>query len=123
MPLSNPIAIFRSFDETKAREFYCGYLGFHVDFEHRFTPDAPLYMQVSRDGVALHLSEHHGDATPGSTLRIETDDIEALHQELASKNYKFARPGILDQDWGFREMIIADPFGNKIVFAQVSKTT
>ncbi|MBU2581516.1 MAG: hypothetical protein KJ622_07345 [Alphaproteobacteria bacterium] len=76
------IPIFRCFDEAKAKEFYCGFLGFQVDFEHRFAPDAPLYFQVSRDGVALHLSEHHGDVTPGSTVRIEVDDIEALHGEL-----------------------------------------
>lgn len=120
--LSNPIPVFRSFDEDKAREFYCGFLGFTIDFEHRFTPEAPLYMQVSRDGVALHLSEHFGDATPGSTVRVITDDIDALHQELITKQYKYSRPGILEQSWGYREMIIPDPFGNKVVFAQETQT-
>ena len=43
-----------------------GLLGFRVDWEHRFRRAAPLYMQVSRDGLVLHLSEHHGDACPGS---------------------------------------------------------
>jgi hypothetical protein len=28
--------ILRSFDEAKAREFYIDYLGFSVDWEHRF---------------------------------------------------------------------------------------
>jgi hypothetical protein len=28
------------FDVAKAREFYIGYLGFNVDFEHRFHDDA-----------------------------------------------------------------------------------
>src|SRR6185295_19052023 len=31
----------------------------------RFEPDLPLYMQVSRDRCVLHLSEHHGDCSPG----------------------------------------------------------
>ncbi len=102
----------------KAREFYCSYLGFKVDFEHRFQPEALLYMQVSRGGTALHLSEHHGDATPGSTVRIHVDDVEDLHRELMAKDYAFARLGLEDQPWGMREVIVADPFGNKLVFAQ-----
>jgi len=56
------IPILRIFDEAKAREFYVDFLGFTVDWEHRFNDDAPLYMQVSRDGCVLHLSEHYGDA-------------------------------------------------------------
>jgi len=40
------IPILRSFDEAKAREFYLGFLGFKVDWEHRFEPGLPLYMQV-----------------------------------------------------------------------------
>ncbi len=117
MKLESLIPILRSFDEVKAREFYCGFLGFEIDFEHRFEPDTPLYMQVSRDGVAVHLSEHHGDAAPGSSVRIQVDDIDGLHRELSGKAYKYARPGIQEQPWGRREMTINDPFGNKVIFA------
>lgn len=46
------VPILRSFDEGKAREFYVTWLGFEVDWEHRFDPGTPLYMQVSRDGRA-----------------------------------------------------------------------
>jgi hypothetical protein len=41
------IPILRIFDEAKAREFYLGYLGFQVDWEHRFEPGMPLYMQTA----------------------------------------------------------------------------
>ena len=41
------IPILRNFDEAKAREFYLGYLGFQVDWEHRFEPGMPLYMQTA----------------------------------------------------------------------------
>src|SRR4051794_28673313 len=54
------IPILRIFDEAKAREFYLDFLDFHLDWEHRFAPDLPLYCQVSRSGLMLHLSEHHG---------------------------------------------------------------
>jgi hypothetical protein len=65
------VPILRSFDGGKAREFYVGFLGLNVDWEHRFEPETPLYMQVSRAGIVLHISEHHGDATPGSHTRPE----------------------------------------------------
>jgi hypothetical protein len=41
------IPTLRIFDSGKAREFYIGFLGFKVDFEHRFEPDLPLFMQIS----------------------------------------------------------------------------
>jgi uncharacterized glyoxalase superfamily protein PhnB len=109
------IPILRIFDEAKAREFYVSFLGFKVDWEHRFEPGLPLYMQVSRDGCVLHLSEHHGDASPGSALRIEAGDLDALQRELSAKQYKYARPGIEQQPWG-RDMSIRDPFGNRLTF-------
>jgi catechol 2,3-dioxygenase-like lactoylglutathione lyase family enzyme len=111
-----PCPILRIFDEAKAREFYLGFLGFTVDFEHRFDPDAPIYMGVSRDGAHLHLSEHHGDGSPGARVRIEVDELEALHAELTAKQYKYYRPGLVDQEWGTRECEVGDPFGNRIIF-------
>jgi uncharacterized glyoxalase superfamily protein PhnB len=112
------IPVFRIFDEVKAREFYIGFLGFDVDFEHRFSDDAPLYLGVSRDGFELHLSEHHGDGSPGGRVRVQVSDIDGFYAELAARNYKYNKPGILDQDWGQREIIVDDPFGNKLVFCQ-----
>jgi hypothetical protein len=57
--------IFRIFDEAKAK---VGFLGFKIDWEHRFEPSLPLYMQISKDCI-IHLSEHHGDCTPGGAVR------------------------------------------------------
>jgi uncharacterized glyoxalase superfamily protein PhnB len=112
------IPIFRIFDEAKAREFYIEFLEFEVDFEHRFSDDAPLYLGISRDSFELHLSEHFGDGTPGSRVRVQVSDIDDLHTTLTAKKYKHCRPDILDQDWGQREIIVDDPFGNKLVFCQ-----
>jgi catechol 2,3-dioxygenase-like lactoylglutathione lyase family enzyme len=62
------VPIFRIFSLEKAREFYIDYLGFKVDWEHRFDPDAPVYMQISRDGLVIHLSEHHATARQARSL-------------------------------------------------------
>lgn len=89
-----PIPVLRSFDEAKARDFYCGFLGFEVLFEHRFEPGTPLYLAVKRGPIVIHLSEHYGDASPGATLFIRMSGIDAFREELMAKRYGFARPGI-----------------------------
>ncbi|KFC67017.1 glyoxalase superfamily protein [Massilia sp. LC238] len=114
--------ILRIFDEAKAREFYVDFLGFKVDWEHRFEPGLPLYLQVSRDGCVLHLSEHHGDCCPGAAMRIEVGDIDAYQAELAARQYGYARPDIADTPWGSRDMSVKDPFGNRLTFTNAIST-
>ena len=121
MRLSAPVPILRIFDIAKAREFYLDFLGFEVKFEHRFGPDFPLYMGVQRGACELHLSEHHGDASPGAALRIEVDNIDALHAELTAKAYRYAKPSIEAKPWDTREMSLKDPFGNRLDFCAVNR--
>ncbi|KPX18811.1 hypothetical protein ALQ08_01070 [Pseudomonas syringae pv. delphinii] len=109
------IPILRMFDEHKAREFYLDFLGFSVEFEHRFEADLPLYLGISRNG--LHLSEHHGDACPGAAVFIPTRNIEQLRDELIGKQYGYARPDIVEQGWG-KVLEVCDPFGNRIRFCE-----
>ena len=110
------IPILRIFDEAKAHEFYMDFLGFSVDFSHRFGDNFPIYMQVSRDSLVLHLSEHSGDCTPGSKTFINTKNLDQIYSELSEKNYKYNKPGIQDMPWGARNLELTDPFSNKIVF-------
>jgi catechol 2,3-dioxygenase-like lactoylglutathione lyase family enzyme len=114
----NPgIPIIRIFDVAKAKEFYLDFLGFKQEWEHRFEPGMPLYTQIIRSGLTVHLSEHHGDASPGATVFIEMTGIEALHRELLGKRYGYARPGVEQAPWG-RELQVADPFGNRLRFCE-----
>ena len=110
------VPILRIFSVDKAREFYLEFLGFTLDWEHRFAADLPLYMQVSRGAHCLHLSEHHGDACPGSTVFVRMRGVEALHRELTAKSYRYLRPGVERAPWGARVMEVTDPFGNRIRF-------
>lgn len=109
---------FRIFSLEKAREFYIDFLGFKIDWEHRFEPDLPVYMQVSRDGFVLHLSEHHGDGSPGARAYVYMTGVEELHRELSAKKYKYNRPGLQRQDWGMMELQVVDPFSNRITFGE-----
>jgi len=115
------IPILRMFDERKAKEFYRGFLGFSIDWEHRFEPNTPLYMQVSRGDVVLHLSEHYGDGVPGSAVILQMTGIEEYWAELRKKKYKYYRPGIQLQPWNAKEMAVIDPFGNRIRFSELVK--
>lgn len=106
--------ILRIFDEALAAAFYEEWLGFRRDWEHRFAPGMPLYAQVTREGVTLHLTAHHGDTTPGTRLRIRCVDVDALVAGLAPRSW--ARPAVEAQPWGERSATIADPFGNHLTF-------
>lgn len=116
MQAAAPIPILRSFDEAKAREFYVDFLGFEVVFAHRFAPDLPLYLSLRMGACEVHLSEHHGDASPGAALRIGVPDVAAYAASLRDKNYGFARPGVQRQPYGMDDMSVADPFGNRLIF-------
>ena len=111
-----PIPILRSFDEIATRRFYLGFLGFVVTFEHRFDPESPLYMGVAHGDCHLHLSEHFGDACPGAALRITVPDVRSYCVALNAKRYRNARPGVMRQSWGFDDMAIDDPSGNRLIF-------
>lgn len=115
------VPILRIFDEAKAREFYVDFLSFRIDWEHRFDADAPLYMQVSRGDLRLHLSEHHGDGTPGSYVFVVVTGVEALHRELIEKRYKNNRPGLDRMPYGARQVSVVDPFNNKLHFNEYDK--
>lgn len=106
------------FDIAKAREFYLGYLGFKVDFEHRFAPDLPLFLGISRGGLQLYLSEHHGDGSPGVHISIQMTGLADYHAELKAKNCGYMRPGLERQPWGATTMTVYDPFSNHLIFTE-----
>jgi uncharacterized glyoxalase superfamily protein PhnB len=116
MKFHRPIPVLRSFDEANAREFYVDFLGFKVDWEHRFDDTLPLYMQISRSDCILHISEHFGDASPGVAMRIEVEDAAAYQKHLLAQQYKHARPGLEETPWGAQEVRLTDPFGNRLTF-------
>lgn len=111
------IPVLRIFDVTKAREFYVGYLGLAVDWEHRFDDRGPVYMQVSRGSLVLHLSEHHGDGSPGCVVYVAASGVRELHSELQAKDYPYLNPGVgpspgEDEDGACLQLL--DPFGNTL---------
>ena len=74
-------------------------------------------MQVSRDGLRLHVSEHHGDATPGSSTYIYMRNLDALQSELRAKGSHASIEG--GPNPTMRVLSLWDPFGNRLRFAEI----
>lgn len=110
------IPIMRIFDVVKAKDFYVGFLGFTIDWEHRFDDLAPVYLQISKGDLVLHLSEHHGDCCPGSTVFVWMKGIEDFHAAITSRGYGYMRPGIERTFYNSICVEVTDPFGNRIRF-------
>ncbi|HRH51185.1 MAG TPA: glyoxalase superfamily protein [Panacibacter sp.] len=116
MKVEKVIPILRIFDYKKAIEFYVDWLGFKIVWEHTFEEHAPVYMEVEKDGITLHLSEHHGDGTPGTRVFIWCTGLKEYHKELIDKKYKYNRPGFDKAFYGAWAVQVDDPFGNKLIF-------
>lgn len=110
------IPVLRIFDYQKALEFYVDWLGFEIAWEHRFEENMPAYIEVKKENIIIHLTEHHGDASPGSSIFIWGEGVAEYHKELIDKNYKYNRPGLEKTFYDAVSFTVNDPFGNKIIF-------
>ena len=81
-------------------------LGFVKEWEHRFAPGLPLYVGIARGELRMHLSEHAGDARPGTLVYLSVDDVDAAADALGVTD-------IDDMPWG-RDFEVADPDGNRL---------
>ncbi|MFI9814346.1 glyoxalase superfamily protein [Saccharothrix variisporea] len=116
--ISPGVPVLRVMSVAQALPFYLDYLGFTLDWEHRFEPGLPLYVQVSRSSAVLHLSEHHGDGSPHGVVWIPVRDVTALHEELRARPNAPLRPGIDVDAPGGPTLEVIDPYGNVLRFAQ-----
>ncbi|MFJ4356129.1 glyoxalase superfamily protein [Streptomyces massasporeus] len=98
------IPILRVEDAAAAVAWY-ERLGFAKQWEHRFEPGLPAFVEVARGGVRLFSSEHEGDARPDTLVYLRIRDVEAI----ASKFGVQAK----DAPWA-REIELRDPDGNRL---------
>jgi catechol 2,3-dioxygenase-like lactoylglutathione lyase family enzyme len=98
------VPIFKVADAIRTAEWYAR-LGFETEFVHRYSEEFPAYVGLSRKGLALHLSEHAGDATPDSLVYLFVDDVDAVAAEFGVE--------VADEQWA-REIQLTDPDGNRL---------
>ncbi|GGI21469.1 bleomycin resistance protein [Oxalicibacterium faecigallinarum] len=96
--------------------FYVDGLGFKVDWTHQFEPGFPLFVQLTREGQTIFLTEHKGDAQVGGAVYFLVPDVDTCHRQFEAKNTPVNQPPI-DTPWRTREMVVVDPDGNRLRFA------
>jgi catechol 2,3-dioxygenase-like lactoylglutathione lyase family enzyme len=80
-------------------------LGFKMVNVHRFERDLPAFATIQRGDISLYLSEHTGDARPGTLVYLRVRDAERLAASLGVRTE--------DNPWG-PDFEIADPDGNRL---------
>jgi uncharacterized glyoxalase superfamily protein PhnB len=118
--MGQAIPVLKIEDEVLARQFYVDALGFKVDWDWRQKPDLPIYMGLSRDGWVIHLTEHVEDCEPAGAVYFIADNIAEFYQELKRKNPEMDNE-LIEQPWGQTELLLMDPFQNKLRFASPTK--
>jgi catechol 2,3-dioxygenase-like lactoylglutathione lyase family enzyme len=96
-----------------SKAFYVDGLGFQIDWEHRFRPDFPVFMEVSREGRAFFLSEHVGDCPVGGLVHLYVPDVDAWHREFQQKGISIEEPPNENLP-GLRSMMVLDSDENKL---------
>ena len=112
------IPVLRMLDEAEAKAFYLDYLGFAVDWENRFTPTAPLYLQIRLGDAILHLDGHAGEDAPVAQVVIPVLGLQNYCDHLIAKGAEYPKPCPVDPRYQGRntDLNIDDPFGNLLVF-------
>jgi hypothetical protein len=98
------VPVLRVRDASAAAHWYAR-LGFVQQWEHRFEPGFPVFTEVARGRVRLYLSEHEGDARPGTLVYLRVADLAAVAAEFGA--------GAEEMPWG-PELALTDPDGNRI---------
>ena len=114
MNLNGIIPTFRVSDARAAERFYCEILGFRTSWEHDPGDGYPVFIEVARDSVAIHLSEHDGDGPEGVSIYVNVADARALHAEVTGKGASASAPEAMP--WGDVVFEVTDPDGNVMRF-------
>lgn len=102
-------------DYARSRAFYNDGLGFAITGEHRFAPNYPVFMTISRDGMDVYLSEHEGDCQVGGLVHFYVPDVDAMYDEFRARGIAVREPPNESLE-GMRDMTVVDPDGNQLRF-------
>ena len=110
---SNWVPILSVKDAQASAEFYMRALGFKVDWEHRYEEGFPLYVQISRPPLTLHLNEHGGGAGGKVELFVRVPDVDAIYKNMLDQSVK-PETEPTTQAYGIRDFCFTDPDGHRI---------
>ncbi|MCM3032224.1 glyoxalase superfamily protein [Ureibacillus composti] len=108
------IPAFRITDYSRSKAFYVERMGFQIDWEHRFEPHFPVFVQITKDEMAIYLTEHTGDCQVGGLIHFFVPDVDSWYSELKSKIGSFIVEPPNEDLEGLRMMTVVDPDGNQL---------
>ncbi|MDA4844221.1 glyoxalase superfamily protein [Hoeflea poritis] len=100
----------------QAMPFYRS-IGFSEDWRRQVDPAFPVFAALSRDGVALYLSEHAEDGAVGIRLMLDVADVDQFHAECTRNGVHIFEPP-QDTISGTRQMSLRDVDGNILTFVR-----
>jgi catechol 2,3-dioxygenase-like lactoylglutathione lyase family enzyme len=104
-------------DVDRAKNFYVGKLGFHLDADTRPTPDLRV-VHMTPPGSACSVVvgptvvSADADLGSGASLQLVVDDIEAARGQLAERGIEVSPVQTLDPRDGGKFVFFSDPDGN-----------
>lgn len=119
--MQNVVPALRITDYEQSKTFYVDGLGFTIDWEHRFKPHFPVFIQITRDDMTFYLSQHAGDCQVGGLIHFFVANVDDWYAEFQRKSVAIAEPpneGIA----GLRSMTVVDPDGNQLRFCTLTAT-
>jgi hypothetical protein len=111
--------VFSILDYHEAMAFYIGWLGFRIDWEDQpKKAPTPVYIQVSKGDIVLHLQLYQGANPPLSKAIAEIRGLPFYHQQLLQQHNAPQQPMLEKAFWNEKVLgtEVIDPFGNTLVF-------
>lgn len=113
--LHRTISMLRVSDARASEQLFCGKLGFRKSWEHDPGDGYPVFVEVTRDNVSFHLSEHEGDGPMGVQVYVGVADAKALYDEFTANGAQMAgEPS--EAAWGEWVFELQDLDGNTLRF-------
>lgn len=108
----------RIINAARSLAFYVDGLGFKIDWQHQFEAGYPLFIQITRAGQTIFLTEHSGDGQVGGAVYFQVPDAPACYAEFRLKGIEAASEPT-NTSWETCEFVLTDPDGNRLRFASV----
>ena len=111
-------------DVDRAKSFYVGQLGFHLDADTRPAPDLRV-VHMTPPGSACSVVvgptvvSADADLGSGASLQLVVDDIEAARAQLAERGIEVSPVQTLDPRDGGKFVFFSDPDGNNWAVQEV----
>lgn len=110
------IPVLRVTKASVSLPFYTQVLGFTIDWEYRHEPGFPVFVQLTREGQSIYLTEHADDCQVGGAVHFMIPDVDECYSAFQERGLVQSKPP-LNTAWKTRDVLVVDPDGNRLTFS------